>query len=86
MPLSSATRDQLRTVSTATLCTALFKRGLRVDAAAETGEVAGAATRASTGVGAWRCCHHMTPLYVRYAMAAQNKTAHNVERMPDSGA
>ena len=29
MPLSSATRDKLKTVSTATLCTALFKRGLR---------------------------------------------------------
>ena len=29
MPFSAATRDQLRTVSTATLCTALFKRGLR---------------------------------------------------------
>ena len=29
MPLSSETRDQFRTVSTATLCTALFKRGLR---------------------------------------------------------
>jgi len=27
--LSAATRDKLRTVSTATLCTALFKRGLR---------------------------------------------------------
>ena len=27
--LQSATRDQLKTVSTATLCTALFKRGLR---------------------------------------------------------
>ena len=29
MPLSTATRDKLKTVSTATLCTALFKRGLR---------------------------------------------------------
>ena len=29
MPLSPATRDKLKTVSTATLCTALFKRGLR---------------------------------------------------------
>ena len=29
MPLQPATRDQLKTVSTATLCTALFKRGLR---------------------------------------------------------
>jgi regulator of RNase E activity RraA len=29
MPLSTATRDQLKAVSTATLCTALFKRGLR---------------------------------------------------------
>lgn len=29
MALSSATRDKLKTVSTATLCTALFKRGLR---------------------------------------------------------
>lgn len=29
MPLSSTTRDKLKTVSTATLCTALFKRGLR---------------------------------------------------------
>jgi regulator of RNase E activity RraA len=29
MPLYNATRDKLRTVSTATLCTALFKRGLR---------------------------------------------------------
>lgn len=29
MPLSSSTRDKLKTVSTATLCTALFKRGLR---------------------------------------------------------
>jgi regulator of RNase E activity RraA len=29
MPLSLATRDRLKTVSTATLCTALFKRGLR---------------------------------------------------------
>jgi regulator of RNase E activity RraA len=29
MPLTSQTRDKLRTVSTATLCTALFKRGLR---------------------------------------------------------
>jgi regulator of RNase E activity RraA len=29
MALSDATRDKLRTVSTATLCTALFKRGLR---------------------------------------------------------
>ena len=29
MPLSSVTRDKLKTVSTATLCTALFKRGLR---------------------------------------------------------
>src|SRR5690348_2496433 len=27
--LSAATRDKLKTVSTATLCTALFKRGLR---------------------------------------------------------
>lgn len=29
MPLSDATRDKLKTVSTATLCTALFKRNLR---------------------------------------------------------
>ena len=29
MPLSAHTRDQLKTISTATLCTALFKRGLR---------------------------------------------------------
>jgi len=29
MALQAATRDKLRTVSTATLCTALFKRGLR---------------------------------------------------------
>ncbi len=29
MPLSKTTRDKLLTVSTATLCTALFKRGLR---------------------------------------------------------
>lgn len=29
MSLSDATRDKLKTVSTATLCTALFKRGLR---------------------------------------------------------
>lgn len=29
MPLSSVTRDKLKTVSTATLCTALFKHGLR---------------------------------------------------------
>src|SRR5512133_567276 len=29
MALSPATRDKLKTVSTATLCTALFKRGLR---------------------------------------------------------
>lgn len=29
MPLQPATRDKLKTVSTATLCTALFKRGLR---------------------------------------------------------
>ena len=29
MPLSPTTRDKLKTVSTATLCTALFKRGLR---------------------------------------------------------
>ncbi len=29
MPLNPATRDKLKTVSTATLCTALFKRGLR---------------------------------------------------------
>ena len=29
MALQAATRDQLKTVSTATLCTALFKRGLR---------------------------------------------------------
>ena len=29
MPLAPQTRDQLKTVSTATLCTALFKRGLR---------------------------------------------------------
>ena len=29
MPLQPATRDRLKTVSTATLCTALFKRGLR---------------------------------------------------------
>jgi regulator of RNase E activity RraA len=29
MALSTTTRDQLKTVSTATLCTALFKRGLR---------------------------------------------------------
>src|SRR6476469_4968136 len=29
MPLSPQTRDKLKTVSTATLCTALFKRGLR---------------------------------------------------------
>src|SRR4051795_9317548 len=29
MPLSPETRDKLKTVSTATLCTALFKRGLR---------------------------------------------------------
>lgn len=29
MPLSDATREKLKTVSTATLCTALFKRGLR---------------------------------------------------------
>ncbi len=29
MALSAATRDKLKTVSTATLCTALFKRGLR---------------------------------------------------------
>ena len=29
MPLSPQTRDKLKTVSTATICTALFKRGLR---------------------------------------------------------
>jgi hypothetical protein len=29
MPLKESTRDKLRTVSTATLCTALYKRGLR---------------------------------------------------------
>jgi regulator of RNase E activity RraA len=29
MPLKEATRDKLRTVSTATICTALYKRGLR---------------------------------------------------------
>ena len=29
MPLSHSTRDKLKTVSTATLCSALFKRGLR---------------------------------------------------------
>ena len=29
MPLSNATREQLKTVSTATLCTALYKRGFR---------------------------------------------------------
>ena len=29
MPLSNITRDKLKTVSTATLCSALFKRGLR---------------------------------------------------------
>jgi regulator of RNase E activity RraA len=29
MPLSPATRDKLKTVSTATLCTALYKRGFR---------------------------------------------------------
>ena len=29
MALKPATRDKLKTVSTATLCTALFKRGLR---------------------------------------------------------
>ena len=29
MPLQAETRDKLKTVSTATLCTALFKRGLR---------------------------------------------------------
>ena len=29
MPLSQATRDKLKTVSTATICTALFKRGFR---------------------------------------------------------
>jgi regulator of RNase E activity RraA len=29
MPLTSTTRDQLKTVSTATICTALYKRGLR---------------------------------------------------------
>ena len=29
MPLNSSTRDKLKTVSVATLCTALFKRGLR---------------------------------------------------------
>jgi regulator of RNase E activity RraA len=29
MPLTSSTRDKLKTVSIATLCTALFKRGLR---------------------------------------------------------
>jgi regulator of RNase E activity RraA len=29
MPLSAETRDKLKTVSTATLCTALYKRGLR---------------------------------------------------------
>ncbi|MCB2030014.1 MAG: ribonuclease activity regulator RraA, partial [Rhodoferax sp.] len=29
MALDPATRDKLKTVSTATLCTALFKRGLR---------------------------------------------------------
>lgn len=29
MPLSQETRDRLKTVSTATLCTALYKRGLR---------------------------------------------------------
>ena len=29
MPLKPHTRDQLKTISTATLCTALFKRGLR---------------------------------------------------------
>jgi hypothetical protein len=29
MPLTSKTRDKLRTVSTATITTALFKRGLR---------------------------------------------------------
>ncbi|MBS0241023.1 MAG: ribonuclease activity regulator RraA [Proteobacteria bacterium] len=30
MPLSAATRDKLKTVSTATITTALFKRGLRI--------------------------------------------------------
>ena len=29
MPLTPLTRDKLKTVSTATLCTALYKRGLR---------------------------------------------------------
>jgi regulator of RNase E activity RraA len=29
MPLANSTRDKLKTVSTATICTALFKRGLR---------------------------------------------------------
>ena len=29
MALNPSTRDKLKTVSTATLCTALFKRGLR---------------------------------------------------------
>ena len=29
MPIANATKEKLRTVSTATLCTALFKRGLR---------------------------------------------------------
>ncbi len=29
MPLSTATREKLKTVSTATIATALFKRGLR---------------------------------------------------------
>ena len=29
MPLSNSTRDKLKTVSTATLCSTLFKRGLR---------------------------------------------------------
>ena len=29
MPLSAATRDKLKTVSTATICTALYKRGFR---------------------------------------------------------
>ena len=29
MPLSQSTRNKLKTVSTATICTALYKRGLR---------------------------------------------------------
>jgi hypothetical protein len=37
--LSTATRDKLKTVSTATVCTALFKRGFRNDAPVWPGDV-----------------------------------------------